>query len=175
MFPEWDHACTDRLKLEFEAVYVQAGRSPRRSFSDAKVQRLEDMSGEIAVGLAVLAAAKSEEDRRREAQHRAYEEERHRRQEALRSKHIVERRSGALDEILAELGNLQRLRVLLDDLAKTQTTPDASRVLEFVRWARGELSRREAALTPIGLEERFVAAHLFGDDDDHHFRAPHLY
>lgn len=58
-FPEWDHACTGRLKLEFETVYVLSSRSPRRSFSDAKIQRLEEMSGEIAVGLAILAAAKS--------------------------------------------------------------------------------------------------------------------
>lgn len=174
-FPEWDHACTGRLKLEFETVYTRAGRSPRRSFSDAKIQRLEDMSGEIAVGLAVLAAAKSEEDRRREEQQRSYEEERRRREEVLRAKHIAERRSGALDEILAELSNLRHLRVLLEGLARTETTRDTARVVEFLRWARGELSRREAALTATGLEERFVAAYLFGDDDDHEFRVPHYY
>lgn len=175
MFPEWDHTCTGRLKLEFETVYIQAARSPRRSFSDAKIQRLEEMSGEIAVGLAVLAAAKSEENRRREEQERSYEEEHRRREDVLRAKHIAERRSGTLDEILAELSNLRNLRVLLDDLAKTQTTRDTARVAEFLRWARGELSRLEAALTATGLEERFVAAHLFGNDDDHDFRMSHYY
>lgn len=172
-FPEWDHACTGRLKLEFETVYVQGGRSPRRSFSDTKFQRLEEMSGEIAVGLAILAAAKSEEDRRREAQHWAYEEARRRRQEALRAEHVAERRSGALEEILAELGALRHLRVLLDDVARTQATQDTVRLGEFFRWARAELSRREAALTASGLEERLFAARLFGDDDDHGFRAPY--
>lgn len=66
-FEEWDYAATGRLKLELETFYVANGRSPRRSFSDAKTQRLEDMAGEIAVGLVVLAAAKAEEERRREA------------------------------------------------------------------------------------------------------------
>lgn len=172
-FPEWDYACTGRLRLEFEAVYLQGGRSPRRSFSDAKIQRLENMSGEIAVGLVVLAAAKSEEERRREAQRKTYEEERRRRQETLRATHIAGRRVTALDEILAELGHLRHLRVLLDDLERTRTTHDTARVAEFLRWAHGELSRREAALTAPGLEERFGAARLFGDDDDHDFRAPY--
>jgi hypothetical protein len=172
-FPEWDYACTGRLRLEFEAVYLQGGPSPRRSFSDAKIQRLENMSGEIAVGLVVLAAAKSEEERRREAQRRAYEEERRRRQETLRAKHIAERRASALEEILAELGHLRHFRTLLNDLERTGTTHDTARVAEFLRWAHGELSRREAALTPPGLEERFGAARLFGGDDDHDFRAPY--
>lgn len=172
-FPEWDYACTGQLKLELETVYVQGGRSPRRSFCDAKIQRLEEMSGEIAVGLAVLAAAKFEEERRREAQRRAYEDERRRRQEMLRATHIAGRRVTALDKILAELGNLRHLRALLDDLEKTRTTQDTARVAEFLRWAHGELSRREAALTASGLEERFGAARLFGDDDDHDFRAPY--
>lgn len=172
-FPEWDHACTGLLKLEFETVYVMCGRSPRRSFSDAKIQRLEEMSGEIAVGLAILSAAKSEEGRRREAQYKAHEEERRRRQEALKDDYIAERRSGALEEILAELNALRHLRTLLDELKRAQTTQDTVRLREFLRWAHEELSRREAALSASGLEERFLAAHLFGDDDDHGFRPPY--
>lgn len=43
------------------AVYIYGGgSSPRRSFRDAKVQRLENMASDIAVGLAVLAAAKTD-------------------------------------------------------------------------------------------------------------------
>lgn len=169
-FPEWDYACIGRLKLEFETIYVQGGRSPRRSFSDAKIQRLEDLAGDMAVGLAVLAAAKTEERRRHAAREKAYEEAVRLRQRALRDKHIAERRERALDQILAELGHLRHLRSLLDDLSKAQPSQDMERVSEFLRWAREELSRRETALTGAGLEDRFVAARLFGDDDDHDFR-----
>jgi hypothetical protein len=58
-FPEWDFHPTGQLSFELEQVYVFGrGSSPRRSFRDAKVQRLENMASDIAVGLAVLAAAK---------------------------------------------------------------------------------------------------------------------
>ncbi len=58
-FPEWDYYPTGQLSFEFEHVYVLRGFAPRRSFRDAKVQRLENMASDIAVGLAVLAAAKN--------------------------------------------------------------------------------------------------------------------
>lgn len=59
-FPEWDFHPTGQLSFELEQVYVfWRGSSPRRTFRDAKVQRLENMASDIAVGLAVLAAAKT--------------------------------------------------------------------------------------------------------------------
>ena len=70
-FPEWDYHPTGRLSFEFEQVYVLGGGTgPRRSFRDAKVQRLETMASEIGVGLAVLAAAKTEQRLKREAEER---------------------------------------------------------------------------------------------------------
>jgi hypothetical protein len=53
---------------------------PRRSFRDAKVQRLENMASDIAVGLAVLAAAKTEQRLKREGEQRRIEDERRRRE-----------------------------------------------------------------------------------------------
>jgi hypothetical protein len=44
--------------------------SPRRSFKDAKVQRIENMASDIAVGIAVLAAAKKDDQVKREEQAR---------------------------------------------------------------------------------------------------------
>jgi hypothetical protein len=50
-FPEWDYHPTGRLSFEFEQVYVFGGdTAPRRSFRDAKIQRLETMASEIGVG-----------------------------------------------------------------------------------------------------------------------------
>lgn len=173
-FEEWDYAATGRLKLEFETLYVANGRSPRRSFSDAKTQRLEDMAGEIAVGLVVLAAAKAEEGRRREAWRREREEAEHRRREALRTQHVRKRRGAAMDEILAKLSELRLLRNLMVGISdEAGATGDFPRVAEFLRWSEEELARREAALDARGLEARFVDQALFGEDDDRDFRPPY--
>lgn len=75
-FPEWDYHPTGQLSFKFEQIYVFGGTAPRRSFRDAKIQRLENMASEIGVGLAVLAAAKTEQRLRREAEQRRAEEER---------------------------------------------------------------------------------------------------
>lgn len=86
-FHEWDYHPTGQLSFELEQVYVFGrGSSPRRSFRDAKVQRLENMASDIAVGLAVLAAAKTEQRLKREAEQRRIEEERRRHELAARIK-----------------------------------------------------------------------------------------
>jgi hypothetical protein len=90
-FPEWDYLPTGRLSFELEHVYVWNGLSPRRSFRDGKVQRLETMASDIAVGLAVLAAAKTAQRLRQEAEQRRIKEERRLRELVLRSRHIEER------------------------------------------------------------------------------------
>jgi hypothetical protein len=113
-FPEWDYHLTGQLSFEFEQVYVLGGGTgPRRSFRDAKIQRLETMASEIGVGLAVLAAAKTEQRLKREAEERRREEERRRRELAERAKHIEDRRIAGLAAILAELDELDRLRRLV--------------------------------------------------------------
>ncbi len=71
------------------------------------------MASDIAVGLAVLAAAKTEQRLRRGAEQRKIEEERQRRELAARIKHIEDRRTAGLGAILAELAELDRLRSLI--------------------------------------------------------------
>src|SRR3546814_12030989 len=61
------------------------------------------MASDIAVGIAVLAAAKKEDRLRREEQAREREEARRQPELVLRSRHVEERRGAALDQILAEL------------------------------------------------------------------------
>jgi hypothetical protein len=73
--PEWDYHPTGHLAFELEHFYLLAG-APRRSFKDAKVQRLENMASDIAVGIAVLAAARKDDRAKRDEQARQREEER---------------------------------------------------------------------------------------------------
>lgn len=113
IIPEWDYRPSGRLSIEFERVYVWGGDSPRRSFRDAKVQRLERMASDIAVGMAVLFAAKAAERERRAAEQVRADEARRRRELEARAKHIEERRGAAVGAILSELHDLKRLRVQL--------------------------------------------------------------
>lgn len=175
-FPEWDYHPTGQLSFEFEQVYVfGGGTAPRRSFRDAKIQRLENMASEIGVGLAVLAAAKTEQRLKREAEERRREEERRRRELVERAKHIEDRRIAGLGAILAELDELDRLRRLIAMLTTEVPTEPTPRVLAFLSWARDHLAKREAHLSAQAIEDRFTADHLFGEDDDHAFTPSRWY
>jgi hypothetical protein len=174
-FPEWDHHPTGQLSFEFEEVYVFGGSAPRRSFRDAKVQRLENMASDIAVGLAVLAAAETEQRLRREAEQRRIEEEHRRRERAARIKHIEDRRSAGLGAILSELDELDRLRRLITMLTAEISAEPTPRLSTFLAWAREHLAKREARLLAQAIEARFGTERLFGDDDDYGFTAARRY
>ena len=145
------------------------GTAPRRSFRDAKIQRLENMASEIGVGLAVLATAKTEQRLRREAEQRRAEEERQRRERAARIKHIEDRRTAGLSAILTELDELDRLRRLIVMLATDIPVEPMPRLSTFLAWAKEHLAKREARFSAQAIEHRFAAEQLFGDTDDHTF------
>lgn len=172
--PEWDYHPTGQLAFELEQSYLLGG-SPRRSFKDAKVQRIENMASDIAVGIAVLAAAKKDDRLKREEQARREAEARRQRELALRRDHIAERRGKVLDEVLEEMASLDRLRRLVANLRGEEMSGSTGRVAEFLKLAERRLASREAALSADGLEQRFEKNKLFGDDDDHGFRPPYGY
>lgn len=172
--PEWDYHPTGLLAFELEQSHLLGG-SPRRSFKDAKVQRIENMASDIAVGIVVLAAAKKDDHVKREEQARQREEERRLRELALRKAHIAERRGKALEEVLEEMASLDRLRRLVANLRSNEMSVSTGRVAEFLGLAGRRLASREAALSADGLEQRFEKQKLFGDDDDHAFRPPYGY
>lgn len=149
------------------------GPSPRRSFRDGKVQRLENMAGDIAVGVAVLAATKRNQRLQQEERQRREEEQRRLRELALRAEHVEERRAAALEKILEEVEQVGRLSRLLGSLHEWAGEATDPRVREFVRWAQARLAVREAALAAESLGRRFGDQRLFGEDDDHAFRPPH--
>lgn len=168
-FAEWDYHPTGKLALEFEHEYLW-GSSPRRAFKDAKVQRLEGLVDEIVVGLAVLFAAKVEDQRQRRDHKEQVEQERRRRELAQRALYVEERRTAALEAILAELERLDRLRRLLAGAAGPDGSAATARVATFVQWAADHLATCETKLLPTELEARFASEQLFGDSDDHDFR-----
>ena len=130
------------------------------------------MASDIAVGVAVFAAAKKQDQLRREEEARRQEQERLRREQVLRHRHVEERRGSALDKILDEIAALERLRCLVAGLRTKLPTANNERVATFVTFAEQQLAMREGALSAEGLAHRFDEERLFGGDDDHGFSLP---
>ena len=175
MFREWDFICTGQLSFEMESIRIADRQGPRSTFRDAKTQQLESMAGDISVALAVLAVAKREHRRRLEEAARIREDERRKREQPLRAQFIADRRRTELEGVLTELADLDLLRRLLAGLGELRSAATSPRIATFLGWAAEELDARENRLSGEGLERRFEAARLFGDDDDHRFNAPHYY
>lgn len=173
-FAQWDYHPTGQLALELEHVYLLEG-TPRRTWRDAKVQRLENMASDIAVGIVVLAAAKQEDRLRRDEADRRREEERQRREQVLRNQHINERQNAMLDQLLDEWAQLDRLRRMIALVREQLGDASESRVIACMEAATRRLAAQEAALDVKGLASRFEEQRLFGDDDDFGFRPPYHY
>ncbi|HJS12962.1 hypothetical protein [Sphingopyxis sp.] len=173
-FPEWDYHPTGQLSFELDQQHFW-NASPRKSFRDAKVQRLELIAGDIAVGIAVYGAAMKADRIRREEDARQCEEERRQREQAERAEHVEKRRYEALDNILDELAALERLRSLVGGLRSELASTAEGRAEAFLAFAEKRLAIREAAFSADGLQRRFEKNRLFGDDDDHDFRPSRYY
>ncbi|WP_174273711.1 phage tail tape measure protein [Sphingomonas bacterium] len=174
-FAEWDYICTGQLSLEMETAHIEGRQGPRSTFRDAKIQRLDKMAEDISVALAVLAVAKRDARERRDQAECIRLEEKRRREQPLRAKHIAQRRREGLDSVLVDLANLDRLRRMLAGLKDIKKDGASTRVSEFLSRAQIELNVREEALSASGLHRRFEETRLFGDDDDHGFKSPLWY
>ncbi len=164
--PEWDYVPTGKIGLEFEQVWTRSRVAPRRAFRDGKTQTLEAMVSDIAVGLAVLAAAKAQVRLEQDARQRTWQTEQDRREQAARLAFIEERRAKALDAILVDMESLDRLRRLIRVLREEQVDSTEPRVATFLAWADAKLVARMARLSPAALEAQFQDSRLFGGDDD---------
>ncbi|QYF87374.1 hypothetical protein [Brevundimonas sp. PAMC22021] len=138
----------------------------RRVFRDGKTQTLEAMVSDIAVGLAVLAAAKTQVRLEQDARQRAWQTEQDSREQTARLAYIGERRAKALDAILVDMESVDRLRRLIGALRGKQAEPTEPRVATFLAWADATLAARMARLSPTALEAQFEDSRLFGGDDD---------
>lgn len=150
-------------------LHLRYSSSLRRLFKDAKIQRLENMAPDIAVGIAVLAIAKREDDRKAEEARILAEEQRRLRIEAKRRAFIEERRSKVLSEVFSRLERRNQLRLVVAQVTAELDAGQSARAVEFVRWANQVLERAEQRMSVAGLETLFEAEHAFGDDDDRGF------
>lgn len=167
-FPDWDYIPTGQLAVELEDIYF-SGAAPRRNFRDGKTQKVEAMSEDIAVGLAVFAAAKKEKARRDKEWAEQLEIERRQRQEAARRQHIAKRRYEEMTDVLADVEKASRLQQLVKNLKTEIPSDEHPRTAEFVTWAEKYIEMLSEDLSPERLDERFAGKRLFGPDDDYNF------
>ena len=167
-WPEWDYAPTGKVSFEFD-LYLRYPSALRRSFKDAKIQRVENMANDIAVGLAVLAAAKREDDRRVEEDRIRAEEEARRRNEARRLAYIEDRRLKVLELVFERVEKRDRLRSLASQLTEELKATSSPRSTEFLDWLNAIVERAERTSSVEGFEALFEAEHVFGPDDDKGF------
>ncbi|KAK0342034.1 hypothetical protein LTR94_023883 [Friedmanniomyces endolithicus] len=170
-FPDWDYAPTGQLSLELQAPHLRWSMA-RRTFRDAKIQRLENMAGDILIGVHVLAGAVKEDRRRQDVLEQQRQEAAHRREQALRERFVGDRRNAALDKLLQDIGELDRLKRLMATLEAELGDSSLGRVSEFLSFARQRVLASELALQAGGLQSYFETERLFGDDDDHSFLPP---
>ncbi len=163
-WPEWDYAPTGKVSFEFD-IYLRYSSSLRRSFKDAKVQRLEKMANDIAVGLAVLAAAMREDQERAEVERLRAEEESRRRNEAERLAYIEDRRHKVLEVVFERMERRDRLRRLAAQVTDELEHAPSPRATEFVEWLGKVVEQAECDSSVEGLEALFEGEHVFGDDD----------
>lgn len=166
--PEWDYVPTGQLAFEFD-VYLRYASQVRRAFKDAKLQRLENLAPDIAVGLAVLAAAKAEDEQKVEEARLREEDAKRRRIEGQRLAYIAERRDKVLEDVLARLVRRDRLAAFVRRLEEELAGEQATRVAEFLAWAGKKLAATDERLSATGLDELFQEQHIFGADDDRGF------
>ena len=170
IFADWDYKPTGQLSISFEPVWYYRQPTPRRSFNDGKRQRLEDLVDKIAIGIAVVGAAKAERKRQDDEQAKIYEEQRQRREREARLKYIEERRSDGLAILLDTQSRFEKLETLLALAHNEPGDHIDSRVQEFRHWLQRQVNETRTLLTPAGLEGRFAELNLFGHDDGRDFR-----
>ena len=167
-FPEWDYIPTGQLAVELEDIFFSSA-APRRNFRDGKTQKVEAMSEDMAVGLAVFAAAKKEKAQQDKERAEQLEIERQRRQEAERQKHVAKRRYEEMTDVLADVEKAARLQKLVENLRTNMPSDEHPRTAEFVTWAEQYIEMLSETLSPARLDERFAGKRLFGPDDDYNF------
>lgn len=126
-------------------------------------------ANDIAVGLAVLAAAKREDDRRAEEARERAEEETRRRNEAKRLAYIEDRRHKLLEIVFERVENRDRLRRLAAQVTEELKDVSLPRAAEFLDWLQGVVEQTERASSAEGFEALFETEHVFGPDDDKGF------
>lgn len=132
------------------------------------------MANDVAVGLAVPAAAKCEDDRRAEEDRLHAEEGASRRNEARRPAYIENRRLKVLEVVFERVEKRERLRRIAAQITAELKDRPSPRAAKFLAWLDHLADRAERASSVEGFGILFELEHVFGLDDDESFHPSHL-
>jgi hypothetical protein len=168
--PKWEDRYQGRLAVHLEEVKILSldrywATAIRRVFADSKTQDVIKMIPKILSTVAAMAVAKRENREVEERRRVAAEEVAKRQADAERRAAIEKRRTAALEQLMVEAAELERLRRLVDTLERSGDPAPESRMAALLNWARQRLAEREAYLDHEELEKRLSNAELFGEDD----------
>ena len=175
--PKWEERYQGRLAVHLEEVKILSldrywSTAIRRVFADSKTQDVAKMIPKILSTVAAMAVAKRE-NREVEEHRRLAEEEVARRQADAERRAVIEkRRVAALEQLMVEAAELERLRRFVHTLERVGEPAPESRVAALMNWARRRLAEREAHLGHEELEQRLSDAQLFGEDDSQNIWRP---
>ena len=153
------------MKVQLDEGYHYDGI--RRSFSDGKVQRLENLIDKIVVQIAACGAAKVE---RREQEQKRKEESA--RREAIwaereRQKRIREKRAELLSHLISIDDRIHRMQQFVKKYRDCHSTlAPTSEISKFLDWVETEIAFAEARIGPEQLEAFLTKHPLMTDDDD---------
>ena len=164
-FADWDYTLTGKLSISLEPSRYYHHASPRRSFNDGKKQRLENIVDKIAIGIAVVAAAKNERKREDDERARELELRRQREEQTARLTVIKKRRVDKLSELKATHQDLGQMKTLLQIALAGGRNRVGPRTSEFIRWLECYIGEVSCLLTAEGMEKHFTEANIFGSDD----------
>jgi exonuclease VII large subunit len=154
--------------LEPSRYYHHA--SPRRSFNDGKRQRLENIVDKIAIGIAVVAAAKNERKREDDERAREHELRRQREEQTARLKFIEQRRSSEFGSLLTNYQKLEQMETILEHIQANGPITPNTRLREFVQWLSNQIAETRDKLALPAIEIHFCANNIFGQNDDRDIR-----
>ena len=138
--PKWDYKLTGRLQFRIGNLPHSSG-SVRGSWSDGKIQRLENCIGDFVVGLKVAAAAIKKNRLDNEEWSRRYEEERKKREEEQQRAEEHKRKAEFVTELMRNWEEAQCVRTFVKALAECAgqlelTDEERSDIQQVVDWTR---------------------------------------
>jgi hypothetical protein len=163
-YPEFDTVRSGELIVKIEGY----GSGARRTWSDGKQQRLENLVPDIVIGLSVsLSVEKSRREEREESNRRWRELER-RRELAAKRRDREKKRHTFLAKTIARNNTIGRLREWLALNASAAEAMPNSNFARMIVWVRDRLIALQTAADPRQIDDALKTWELFPEVDGLH-------
>ncbi len=148
--PKWDYEPAGILQFRIKEVW---GDGARRTWSDRKQRRVEEMLNDIIGGLMTVAEAKRLHESELERQRREWADAERRRQEIEIRRQREAEQLRVLEQEATSWARSQQLRAYIDAvervaLRRAHTADEGTKIRQWLEWAR----RHAARLDPLTMD-----------------------